>query len=109
VFHEVPAPSMEVLQALLAKIITRLMVAGIGRELENTGDHVEAVKFYERGIDTDNMTEAFYQGSMRCHAAAGRAAEVTPTYLRLKQLLSITLNVKPSAATERLYQSLRGG
>jgi LuxR family transcriptional regulator, maltose regulon positive regulatory protein len=64
---------------------------------------------YQRGLDADDLAEAFYQGLMRCHAAAGRTADATATYLRLKQLLSVTFGLKPSATTERLYQSLHAG
>ena len=78
-----------------------------GRELEQASQHEDAAKLYQRGLDADNMAEAFYQGLMRCHAAAGRTSDAIATYLRLKQLLSLTLNIKPSAATERIYQSYR--
>jgi DNA-binding SARP family transcriptional activator len=77
--------------------------------LEHAGKHEQAAKLYQHGLDADNMAEAFYQGLMRCHAAAGRPTDAIATYQRLRQLLSVTLSVKPSAATERLYQSLRGG
>ena len=82
-------------------------VSEAGRELEQASQHEEAAKLYQRGLDADNMAEAFHQGLMRCHAAAGRTSDAIATYLRLKQLLSLTLNIKPSAATERLYQSFR--
>ena len=75
--------------------------------LEQASQHEDAAKLYQRGLDADNMAEAFYQGLMRCHAAAGRTSDAIATYLRLKQLLSNTLALKPSVATERLLQSLR--
>ena len=82
-------------------------VSEAGRELEHASQHEEAATLYQRGLDADNMAEAFYQGLMRCHATAGRTSDAIATYLRLKQLLSITLALKPSVATERLLQSLR--
>ena len=82
-------------------------ISEAARDLEDGSRHEEAIKLYQRGLDADNLAEAFYQGLMRCHAIVGRNTEAITTYLKLKQLLSITLNLKPSAATERLYQSLR--
>ena len=75
--------------------------------LEVAGQHEEAIKLYQRGLDADNLAEAFYQGLMRCHAVVGRQTESIAIYLKLKQLLSITLNLTPSPTTERLHQSLR--
>ena len=77
-------------------------------EMEQAGQHEEAAGLYRRGLDADNLSEAFYQGLMRCHAAAGRTADAITTYLRLTQLLSSTFGVRPSTQTERLYRSLGG-
>jgi DNA-binding SARP family transcriptional activator len=81
-------------------------VAGAAHELENSGQHESAMKLYQRGLDADDMAEDFYQGLMRCHAAAGRNAEVAATYFKLKRLLSISLGVKPSPLTEQVYEAL---
>ena len=100
------APWAAVLRERLRSHFIRL-VSDVAGELEKSGESVEAIKLYECGLDADNLAEAFYQGVMRCHASAGRHTEAVATYLKLKRLLSITLNLKPSATTERLYQSLR--
>ena len=83
------------------------LISDAARGLEQANRHEEAARLYQRGLDTDNLAEAFYQGLMRCHVATGRTADATAVYLRLKQHLSIRFGLKPSAATERLYQSLR--
>jgi DNA-binding SARP family transcriptional activator len=44
---------------------------------------------------------------MRCYDRLGRRGEAIAAYQRLKQILSITLGLAPSAASERLYQGLR--
>jgi len=85
------------------------VISDAARELERTNRFEEAANLYHCGLGADNFAEAFYQGLMRCHAATGRTADATAIYLRFKQLLSITSGLKPSAATERLYQSLRVG
>lgn len=75
--------------------------------LERDGSFELAIECYLRGIDADPVTETFYQGLMRCYAASGRRAEAVAAYRRLRHILSVTLSLKPSTATERLYQTLR--
>jgi LuxR family maltose regulon positive regulatory protein len=78
-----------------------------GRELEASGRLELAVESYLRGLDADPIIEPFYQGLMRCYAQLDRKSEAMAAYRRLKQMLSISLALKPSAGTEKLYQSLR--
>jgi LuxR family transcriptional regulator, maltose regulon positive regulatory protein len=78
-----------------------------GRELEASGRLELAVESYLRGLDADPIIEPFYQGLMRCYARLDRKSEAMAAYRRLKQMLSISLALKPSAGTEKLYQSLR--
>ncbi|MEX0959815.1 MAG: BTAD domain-containing putative transcriptional regulator [Burkholderiales bacterium] len=75
--------------------------------LEELGQWDNAVSWYLRGIDTDPMAEAFYQGLMRCLRAQGRIAEAMSAYRRLRQTLSITLGIAPSPATEAVARALR--
>jgi DNA-binding SARP family transcriptional activator len=44
---------------------------------------------------------------MRCYARLDRRAEAIAVYRRLKQILSVTLGLPPSATTERLYRGLK--
>jgi DNA-binding SARP family transcriptional activator len=76
-------------------------------QLEHAGDLQGAVHAYLRGLDADSAVESFYQGLMRCYAAMGRRGEAIGAYQRLRQILSITLGLTPSATSERLYQGLR--
>jgi len=78
-----------------------------GEALEAEGEREGAIAAYLRGIDADPVVESFYQGLMRCYRALDRRTEAIAAYRRLKQILSITLGLAPSAATEQLYQSLR--
>jgi LuxR family maltose regulon positive regulatory protein len=82
------------------------LVSALGRQFEATGDWEAALACYRRGIDADELAEEFYQGVMRCHAAAGRTAEGIATFRRLRQTLSVVLGVKPSAKSEQLMQLL---
>ena len=45
---------------------------------------------------------------MRCCLALQRPADGLRTYQRLQRLLSLSLNVAPSARTEALCRELRG-
>jgi len=75
-----------------------------GRAAEDSDRYGEAIGWYLRGLDADNLVEVFYQGLMRCYGRLERSAEVTNTYRRLKQALSLSLGARPSAVSEKLYQ-----
>jgi DNA-binding SARP family transcriptional activator len=74
---------------------------------ERTGDLDAAIAAYLRGIDADPAIESFYQGLMRCYDRLGRRSEAIAAYQRMRQILSITLGLQPSAASERLFQTVR--
>jgi DNA-binding SARP family transcriptional activator len=78
-----------------------------GGRLEAAGDCEGAVHAYLRGLDADAAVESFYQGLMRCYQRLGRRSEGISAYLRLRQLLSVTLGLAPSSASDRLYEALR--
>lgn len=78
-----------------------------GRALEDANGFDAAIECYLRGIDADPAIEQFYQGLMRCYARLDRLSEAVAAYRRLKQILSISLSLKPSPSTEKLYQALR--
>jgi ATP/maltotriose-dependent transcriptional regulator MalT/DNA-binding SARP family transcriptional activator len=84
-------------------------VADHAVRLEAAGRDEEAIACYLRGLDADSVVEPFYQGLMRCYHRLDRLPEAISAYRRLKQTLSITLNLPPSAGTEKLYRALRLG
>ena len=92
-------------ERLRAKFIG--LVSQCGRRLEGEARYEHAVALYQRGLEADNLIEEFYQGLMRSYTHLDRQAEALAVYLRLKQLLSLTLGVQPGASTEELYRSLR--
>lgn len=96
-----PVPMRE---RLRAKFIHR--VGEEGEALEKAGRLEEAIDLYLRGLDADSIVEPFYQGLMRCYHRLDRRAEAASTFRRLKQILSVTLGLTPSAATQKLYQSI---
>ena len=82
-------------------------VGKLGTALEASDQIEDAIDFYLRGIEADNLAELFYQGLMRCYAKLDRHAEAMSAYRRLRELLSVTLGVAPSSATQRLFSALR--
>lgn len=85
------------------------LVTSTARSLERGGALDDAVAMYLRGIEADELAEPFYEGLMRCYQRLGRIPEALGTYRRLRQILSVTLGVRPGAASEQLYESLRRG
>jgi DNA-binding SARP family transcriptional activator len=92
-------------ERLRAKFIR--MVGMLGRHFESVGRWDDAAGLYLRGIDADDLSEAFYQGLMRCHMQLDRKAEAMATYRRLRQTLSVTLGISPSAESEALFRRVR--
>ncbi len=77
------------------------------RNIESSGQYEAAIGLYSRGIEMDELIEPFYRGLMRCYSNLGRPAEAAGVFRRLRQTLSITLGTKPSAESQRLFETLR--
>jgi len=91
------------------RLSTRLMhcVLATARALEAQCRWDEAIGWYQRGLDADPLTESFYQGLMRCYLQSGRSTEGLSAYRRMRQLLSVSLGIAPSSASQALYQALQ--
>ncbi len=85
------------------------LVETLGARHEAAGDGARAMDCYRRGIEADPLAETFYQGQMRCLAAAGRHAEGAAVFRQLRQTLSVVLGIPPSAESRRLASTLLGG
>jgi LuxR family maltose regulon positive regulatory protein len=77
-----------------------------GLEMESQGQLEQALALYEAGLSQDPLAEDLYQGAIRCHLAAGRAADALRAYRRCRQQLSIVLGVSPSATTSKLVAGI---
>ena len=66
-------------------------------ELESQQRFTEALTWYTRGLEADDLVEAMYQGMMRCHLALGRRADALATFQRLRRTLASKLRTLPSA------------
>jgi DNA-binding SARP family transcriptional activator len=92
------------LRALFARLVEH-----VGAQLEHAGDWERAKACYQRGMEADDLAEAFYLGTMRCYRALGRPAEGLAVFRRLRQTLSVVLGIAPSPAAEALARELRAG
>lgn len=84
-------------------------VGSLGQRWEQAGCWEQAAHAYQRGLEVDNLSEQLYCQLMVCYQRQGRVAEAVEVYRRCRQVLSVVLGVKPSAATSALYQAIVAG
>lgn len=95
------------LRERLRSRFTRLVLTLGGLFLEERAWEKGAACFL-KGIETDDLVEAFYRGLMRCYARLGDRAAGLLAYERCQAVLRANLGVSPSAATRDLHRALRG-
>lgn len=78
----------------------------LGRLREESGQWEEAIACYQRGLETDELAEAFYQGLMRCYRNLDRRVEGISVYRRLRDTLSVILGIAVSPTSEELLRQL---
>lgn len=81
-------------------------VEAAGCHQEEKGQWQNALAFYKKGLEIDNLAEGFYRRKMVCHKKLGRSAEGLAVYRRLRKILSAALGVDPSPETEAVRISL---
>lgn len=82
-------------------------VAREGLRLEQVDDIEAATRLYQRGIESDDLSEEFYRGLIRCHIRRDRSVDAMAVYLRLRQMLAARLGMSPSRETNALVDSIR--
>ena len=78
----------------------------LSADLEERGDHAEAIAFAERLLRADPLREATYRRLMRLHDARGDRARALHVYHGCAAALERGLGVAPSAATRATYEAL---
>ena len=68
-----------------------------------------AIRCYEKALEVDDLVEEFYQHLMICHQQLGRRSKALAVYSRCRSVLEARLGIEPSARTEALLATLRGG
>jgi DNA-binding SARP family transcriptional activator len=79
----------------------------LGERLEQQAAWDEAILLYRRAIEVDPLVEEFHRRLMICYRAEDRIAEALDAYRHCRDLISITLGVAPSPATQAVYRSLK--
>lgn len=91
-------------ERLRAKFLGQVRV--LGRQLEARGDWTAAVRWYQRGLDVDDLAEELYQRLMVCHDRLGQRGEALSAYQRCLKALKAHLDVSPSEQTRTIYQDI---
>ncbi|MCL5885360.1 MAG: hypothetical protein M1377_08515 [Deltaproteobacteria bacterium] len=81
-------------------------VTQMGRCHEEAGRWEEAVSFYGKGLEADDLAEELYCRLMICHLRQGQEAKALSVYKRCRNTLSSVLGVEPSAETRAIAASL---
>lgn len=95
-------PMRERLRTKFLRLIVRP-----GRYWEERKQWEQALKYFQKGLDIDDLAEEFYQHIMTCHQRLGRNAEAVKAYQRCRKALLAGLGAAPSPKTEAIYRSLR--
>ncbi|MDD2732816.1 MAG: BTAD domain-containing putative transcriptional regulator [Desulfuromonadaceae bacterium] len=82
------------------------LVEALGRYWEETGRLDKAIACHQKGLETDDLIEEFYQHLMVCHLALGQQAKGVELYRRCRMKLAAELGLKPSSKTEAIYKTL---
>jgi len=92
-------------ERLRAKFVR--LVEAVAQADEAAGHWEKAMAHYLKGLEADDLVEAFHIGMMRCYRALGRPAEAITAFRRLRQTLSVVLGIAPSPAAEALAREVR--
>ncbi len=109
-FHDtddLPGWALSYREKLRAKYLS--FVSNVASHLEADQLHHHALSLYRKGIETDPLSENFYQGAMRCYLALGSNSEAIRIYHQCASQLAQSMHIEPSAVTQHLlklaYQS----
>jgi two-component SAPR family response regulator len=91
-------------ERLHAKFVQAFSMCGTELQLRNR--HQEAIRYYQRALEIDDLVEAFYRGLMVSYAAIGQKAESIRLYERALKVFRAKLGVDLSIETQRLLLSL---
>jgi two-component SAPR family response regulator len=82
------------------------LTLALGRHWEESKQYDKAAECYQQGLQTDGLTEEFYQNLMVCHVKRGQQAEAVKVYHLCRAMLVKSLGIAPSTKTEEIYASL---
>ena len=84
------------------------LISRLGDHLQKVGRLEQALEYYRRGLEADELSEEIHQRLMACLRGLGRASEAVSVYRRCQKMLDTNFGVEPSPETEALYRSIIG-
>ncbi|GMQ88430.1 MAG: hypothetical protein BMS9Abin08_1674 [Gammaproteobacteria bacterium] len=92
-------------ERLRSKLLRHILDAG--QVWETMKEWGIAIRFYQKGLEVDPLTEQLYQRLMISYRENGQLADASSTFHRCHQVLADHLQIPPSRQTQELYASLR--
>lgn len=83
--------------------------AELAKALLGSGQHDQALRSLDRGIEEDPFAEHLYRLAIEIEGMRGRPAEARNRYEKLRRLLEDELGGEPSEETESAYREASGG
>lgn len=97
--RETPEPwSISMRERLRSRFLRQLLA--VANYWEEAGRPEAAIQCYQKGLETDDLAEIFYQRLMICYDRLGRKSEALAVYRRCRSTLALILSIAPSPATE---------
>lgn len=81
------------------------LVTQAGHHHEQAGEWGQAKRYYQLGLEVDELAEGLYQCLMLCCRELGQLAETVTAYRRCRSVLA-AVGLKPTAKTVELYHRL---
>ena len=82
----------------------RNLITMVGQHWEAAEDWHTALAIYQKGLETDDLHETFYQCQMICHSHLGNHGTVASVYQRCRITLALS-GIKPSLRTTSVYEA----
>jgi len=82
------------------------IVEDIGSHCERAEDFRKAVRWYEKGLELDGISEYFYQRLMLYHRNLGNRSKAAELYKRCMEALETATGLAPSTVTKAIYKSI---
>lgn len=82
-------------------------IKNIALYYQNQNKWPEAINFYLKGLEVDNLSEDLYRGLMKSYHNTGLCSEALSTYNRCKNSLKSELEVDPSPKTTAIWKDIR--
>lgn len=80
-------------------------IDSMASRLSENNQHQQAITVYSKGLDVDDLQEAFYRGLIHCHQQLGQKAEALAVYRQCALLMHSVFGHAPSDETRMLLNN----